>query len=258
MIHRQLGGAIAAIVVSGSGVAFAQSCPPSLTSIVNGTPTDATVVMSNFNALAACFNNPIFGGQVGIQNPTPTDALDVGAPVVFGGTSGERLSLNTASIGFNRKVATGLIYSSSAYAYQFQHNGSTTATSDYLGIQVYSPSGSSVTPAAWTVNGAGQVTVGGGASTLLFYVNGTAGGTSGWTTVSDGRLKTNIDDLGDGVETVMRLRPVRFEWRSSEDRTVGKDLALAAAHPQVGFIAQEVAPVVPEAVVAPAAANGGV
>lgn len=197
-----------------------------------------------------------FGGDVGIGNTTPTDMLDVGAPVVFGGTGGERLSLNSGSIGFNRKVVTGQIYNPSYYAYQFQHFDSTSAASDYLTLQVYAPNGSGVTNTAWTVNGEGDVTVGGGTSSYLFYVNGSAGGLLGWNVPSDGRLKTNVQEVTDGIDTVMRLRPVTFEWRAPEEHPVGKDLPLPERVTQVGFIAQEVEAVVPEAVVPPKPNHG--
>ena len=54
-------------------------------------------------------------------------------------------------------------------------------------------------------------------------------------TTSDYRLKTNVTALGDGIEKVKKLKPSRFEWI---DNGIEVD----------GFIAHEVAKVVPEAV----------
>ncbi len=191
-----------------------------------------------------------FGGAVGILSSAPTDALDVMAPVVFGGAT-ERLSLNTGSIGFNRKVANGQIYNSSYYAYQFQHTDGTTATGDFLGLQIYAPSGANVTGAAIAINGAGQVSVDTVQSSYAFYVNGSAAGTTGWTNASDVRLKTDITEITGALDLVQRLRGVRFHWRAPKDRGVGRNLTLPVDEPQVGFVAQEVAKVVPEAVSAP-------
>ena len=77
-----------------------------------------------------------------------------------------------------------------------------------------------------------------------FYRSTTSVGSISVTTVatayntsSDGRLKTNdkpIDDCGDIIDA---LRPVRFDWTHVKDAPKG-----------VGFIAQELAKVVPEAV----------
>jgi hypothetical protein len=99
------------------------------------------------------------GGNVGIGTTNPAEALDVNGNPVFG-TATQRLSMGSNSLAFNRKVATGAIYDNTHFAYQFQHNGSTTQTSDYLALQVYNPGGANVTPFALTVNGLGNVGIG--------------------------------------------------------------------------------------------------
>jgi hypothetical protein len=53
---------------------------------------------------------------------------------------------------------------------------------------------------------------------------------------SDLRLKTNIETIQGGLEIVKNLNPVRFDWR------------LSASSRDIGFIAQEVSPHVPEIV----------
>jgi hypothetical protein len=95
-------------------------------------------------------------GNVGIGTTSPGELLDVTGNPVFG-TSTERLSMGSGSFGFNRRVATGSLYDNTRFAYQFQHTGSTTATSDYLAFQVYNPSGGNVTPNALVINGSAQV-----------------------------------------------------------------------------------------------------
>ncbi|TNF31152.1 MAG: tail fiber domain-containing protein, partial [Deltaproteobacteria bacterium] len=54
---------------------------------------------------------------------------------------------------------------------------------------------------------------------------------------SDARLKCNIHDSPYGLHEVMALRPVAYHWKSGQGAQM------------LGFLAQEVAPVVPEAVV---------
>jgi hypothetical protein len=56
---------------------------------------------------------------------------------------------------------------------------------------------------------------------------------------------------------VEQLRGVRFEWRSVDERTIGKDIKLPIGQPQIGMIAQEVARVAPEVVSAPGKAATG-
>ncbi|HTM22038.1 MAG TPA: tail fiber domain-containing protein, partial [Kofleriaceae bacterium] len=55
---------------------------------------------------------------------------------------------------------------------------------------------------------------------------------------SDARLKQNIRSIESGLDTIMALRPVTFEWRDPR-RAPGR---------HHGFIAQEVQPVIPELV----------
>ena len=69
---------------------------------------------------------------------------------------------------------------------------------------------------------------------------------------SDGRLKDHVATVTDGLALVEQLRPVRYSWLPAEKRTVGKNLKLGTDRSQIGFIAQEVEKVVPEAVNAPA------
>lgn len=63
------------------------------------------------------------------------------------------------------------------------------------------------------------------------------GGNRAWTNASDLRLKKNIETISSGLDKVLKLRGVNYEWKSDES---GKK--------NVGFIAQEVLEVVPEVV----------
>ena len=56
---------------------------------------------------------------------------------------------------------------------------------------------------------------------------------------SDARMKKNITPIKYGLSTVMKLRPVSYEWKNPKDES----------GTQIGFIAQEVEHVFPEAVV---------
>jgi hypothetical protein len=59
--------------------------------------------------------------------------------------------------------------------------------------------------------------------------------------LSDIRLKTNIENLDQGLVTLMKLRPVSFTWnQKAPDGRAGKD--------DIGFIAQEVEKILPGAI----------
>ena len=78
-------------------------------------------------------------------------------------------------------------------------------------------------------------------STLFeFYQNGAW---VNYTTVSDGRLKTNVEPVVNGLDIVNQLNPVFYNW----DRSHPKASSFADKH-EVGFIAQEVEKVLPEVV----------
>ena len=79
--------------------------------------------------------------------------------------------------------------------------------------------------------------------TQPLHVNGRAVGTQGFERLSDARCKEDVAPIEDALSTVQGLRGVRFRWRA--DACAGLDVGEG---PQVGFLAQEVAEVLPEAV----------
>ena len=74
-------------------------------------------------------------------------------------------------------------------------------------------------------------------------VNGSVAGVGPYQDISDVRYKKNISPLTNALDKVLRLRGVSFDWRQSEFPTVNFNKGR-----QVGFIAQELAEVLPEVV----------
>jgi len=62
-------------------------------------------------------------------------------------------------------------------------------------------------------------------------------------------LKKDIKPLTDALDVVEKLQGVRYNWRAPDEREVGKDLPLPLDKPQIGFIAQDVEKLVPQAVI---------
>ena len=88
-----------------------------------------------------------------------------------------------------------------------------------------------------------QIAVGMTTNTDKMYFRSQNGGWGGWqqvtsTAISDIRLKKNIKNLNYGLAEVMKLRPVSFYLKTDTANTEHK----------IGFIAQEVEVLVPEAV----------
>lgn len=83
---------------------------------------------------------------------------------------------------------------------------------------------------------------GGGGTMISFGVAGANPGSiscsasaTSYNTTSDYRLKTNIEDLAGGLDRVLQMRPVAFDWKASGE-------------PSRGFIAHELEPIEPDAV----------
>ncbi len=74
-------------------------------------------------------------------------------------------------------------------------------------------------------------------------VNGSVSGVGPYQDVSDLRYKRNIQPISDALDRVLRLRGVSYDWRQEEFPEMN-----FAKGRKVGFIAQEVEPVFPEAV----------
>ena len=89
----------------------------------------------------------------------------------------------------------------------------------------------------------GNLGIGTTTPTLKLHVNGTAGGTSGYQVISDAKYKMNIVSLQDSLQKIMQLRGVSYDWRSDDYPEIN-----FSEGSQVGFIAQELEQVVPEAV----------
>jgi hypothetical protein len=84
----------------------------------------------------------------------------------------------------------------------------------------------------------------GSADALCARVGGTGGvyvasGGTSWLAVSDGRFKKNVQNLDYGLEQIKAMRAVRFDYID--------DVSNSSA--RMGFIAQEVKPLIPEIVV---------
>lgn len=88
----------------------------------------------------------------------------------------------------------------------------------------------------------GNVGIGTVSPTQRFHVyNGSTNGTyttTGWAHSSDRRLKTNISTIENSLEKVLQLDGVYYNWKTEPSK-----------NRQIGFIAQDVEPILPEAVI---------
>ena len=94
------------------------------------------------------------------------------------------------------------------------------------------------------ITNAGRMGIGTNAPDSLLTVNGAASkpGGGSWSSFSDIRLKNVRGKFNTGLNAVMQLQPLRYEYRSNNS------LGLPSGGEHIGFSAQEVQKVVPQAV----------
>jgi hypothetical protein len=95
---------------------------------------------------------------------------------------------------------------------------------------------------------AGQVGIGTGAPSYTLHVNGSVAGTSAYNNLSDARLKKNVHPISGALSLVQHIQGVQFNWREVWERSVGQGLKLPTSDPQLGFIAQDLQKILPQAV----------
>ena len=219
---------------------------------------DASSGLSAFEVTGAGSGyNAYFRGNVGIGTASPGAKLDVnggiklsgsltGADLISESSGGATTSLTPGSLALVSQYGAVMTMSggrldmsdggsiSSYYNWNGFHTGGVTNASNYadgadgqLIALNYNANGKAI-------YGAGYGAQGYGIYCAVGYC-GSAG--ASWTTTSDGRLKENIKTIASGLDKILNLRGVYYTWK--DHRMTGN---------QIGFIAQEVLPIVPEAV----------
>jgi hypothetical protein len=189
-----------------------------------GGPSDNTE-----NGLAASARMTISrAGFVGIGESAPFTALDVRGGSLLGGPEKGEIHVGSLESNSDPKVVTfgdlgcfdiGCVYIGEVGAdnrmvlragdFRFRAGNVAPESDGFQSLGTFSNRWSAV----WAVNGTIQT--------------------------SDARLKKDVVDLRYGLQEVMQLRPVHYEWKDRPDR-----------RQHLGLIAQEVQRVVPEAVFA--------
>ncbi len=181
------------------------------------------------------------GSQINFRNAATTDA--------FVGLSGDA---NGDLISYLGSAKNHIFYTNAAERMRIDGSGNLLVGTTALGVSsnpgvkiLPAENGASAPQVAIVTAASGSSTAAlstysTGASAFRFYVNdaGTIFATStSISAISDQRLKENVRDLDAGLNTILALKPRRFDWKEGKGKDIRDDM---------GFIAQEVEEVLPE------------
>jgi hypothetical protein len=167
-------------------------------------------------------------GNLHVMTNNP-QALNIGASITLGGFSDDAASIMRVFGSIEGRKANSTSTSSSGYLLFKTNSAGTLAermriTNDGdVGIGTTIPSG----------------------QFQLSLDEGRKPGTNTWTIVSDRRLKTINGNYTKGLNEILLLNPIRFNYKNNGERTFEKEVLDTEF---AGFIAQEVQPIFPDAV----------
>jgi hypothetical protein len=190
--------------------------------LINATAIGAGAIVSQSNSLVLGTNGFQTITSFGTFTVGPTNVgIGIGAPVfrlhvVDAGAAGLRVQTNTSG---------GTVASFGGFGdFQIDSNG--------------------VAGGRLIVTQSGRVGIGTNSPTSTLSVNGSADkpGGGSWGTFSDERLKNITGHFTPGLRAIMRLQPLRYEYKA--DNALG----IKAEGEHIGFSAQQVQRIIPEAV----------
>jgi hypothetical protein len=249
------GGAVTGVTLPSSGTGLGFNAGNSLTvpvSIIgNGVATLGTITGGSGFTNGTYTGKKLLGGNgsgavgtIVVSGGAVTSVTITSAGVNY--KAGDVVTAATTSIGggagvgFSVPVST--ISSSSGFSVPVASaTSSFPAALSQAGTGAVSLTTIKAVPMSFGTNGATGITI---SSSNIIQFNAYGAGTlstnsSGVVSASDGRYKTKTRRVQAGIATIQRLAPTYFRWH--------EDTPFANEHEELGFIAQEVAAVIPEA-----------
>jgi hypothetical protein len=210
-----------------------------------GTSTLHTLTTASYNT--AVGYNALYDCTTGSGN------VAVGDTSLYDVTTGQS---NTA-IGFysGADIDAG-IYNTCIGAYAGEYGGNVLTTGSgntLLGFATRPSAASGTSQLVISAYNNNAAVVGKGNATAFITAGGgttyNGGNTTAWDTVSDRRIKKNIEDNNSGLEKIKNIQVRNFEYRLPEEiEELDEDQAVDKEGTQIGVIAQELMEVIPEAV----------
>jgi len=237
-------------ILAPANFAFAAPCSTYPYILSNGQPADATQVMADFNCAAltqgASLNTVTLSGALGLPGGGMTTDGKLGIGTVspnawldiFSGTNS--IPLFRLSRYDNASVA--------ALQMSIDPGDNTFFTTSNAALNLVTNWNAGTPISTMYLTSIGRVGIGTTSPEYTLHVNGSVAGTSAYNNLSDERLKKDITPIEFGLERILALRPITFFWKSVPERGVGKEFSLPTGDRQIGFVAQDVEKIIPEAV----------
>lgn len=201
-------------------------------------------------------NNVFIGYRSGAYNSYLAATTDQGSYNTFigdkSGFSNKRGSYNTVlgnSAGYLMNYGSGNVFIGNRAGYSIYDGANNVFIGDSAGYsetgsnRLYIDNSPTTSPLIYGDFENNSIVINGNLSDnslgYHLYVNGRAGGDYVWNSLSDLRLKKNINTINGALGKVMELRGVNFEWKDTNSPEKGL---------RIGFIAQEVEKIIPEVI----------
>jgi hypothetical protein len=195
-------------------------------------------------------------GNVGLNNASPATALDVSGNAMTLGSDNGATTRTTATTKVSRLAMPPFTTGNLSFAYAAGGVDGTNNIAALGGaaggfsaatVIVFHTAGNTNTDTGterMRITSIGRVGIGTTAPDQLLSVNGDASKSGGgsWQTFSDERLKRIRGPFTSGLNAVMQLQPLRYEYKPNNA------MGLASVGERIGFGAQAVQKVIPEAV----------
>jgi hypothetical protein len=232
-----LSGATIATAVEGTPGATSMGCRLTFSTTADGasSPTERMRIDSS--------------GNVGIGATAPTSKLHV-----VGGI--RSTGLNAVGTGGFFNAANKFGVDNNNGTTRFYSSGSNASTRGSYDFRITDSVGSLDT-SAMVLTSAGRVGITVTSPTFRLELPNTAtdeggrGRANQWATYSDGRIKTDREDLPYGIDAVMQLEPLRYFHHNSTINEDGTIEILEEGEVSIGLVAQDVDNIIPEVVSVP-------
>jgi hypothetical protein len=167
-------------------------------------------------------------GNVGINTISPANTLDVNGTARIASTSGNNLSL----VSSNASTSATLTLTTPTLTGYIGLGGASVSVTNYVNNLFYQSPNNHI----WNYNTTSVMSLTNSGTLTLIGDIGAFG------SISDSRLKTNVNKINSGLSIVNELNPVTFNWKDDifNENYAGKN--------DSGFIAQEVELLLPHAV----------